>query len=411
MPAATPIPRGPTVLALGSAADLLTEPGCPVCRYTSEAGDRYLAWFALANHADPGVIARLRASLGMCPRHTRALMSQPGAATRLTALYTYVLNTARDQLTGVARPVTRCPACEHEAGTESRALGTLAAGLASGAAIRERYREFGGLCLAHLRTAATARHQRQSRRLAPWLSATLMSDLSAPIPDLRWLAGDHDQDAEARAVLWHALPATAAPGTGICPVCLAAARAEHRHVTRVAAASSRWEEQGHWLLCPAHLGDAAVAAGPVGLLPLLMWQADCHATQRSRRRLPGWPWQRPSSDRAAAGACAICLARDIAGQTALGEIRGRLRGTASPAGEPPATCTRHTLTLAARDPWTAPLTCPPAARRAEQLITDLAAAPSAGGTGAGKAAVWRRAAVFLDGDVFCGCPPRLAEPR
>ena len=45
MPAATPIPRGPTVLTLYTAADLLTGPGCPVCRYADEAGDRYLAWF------------------------------------------------------------------------------------------------------------------------------------------------------------------------------------------------------------------------------------------------------------------------------------------------------------------------------------------------------------------------------
>jgi hypothetical protein len=84
MPAATPIPRGPTVLTLYTAADLLTGPGCPVCRYADEAADQYLAWFALEAHADARTITRLCSSLGMCPRHTRGLLSQPGAASRLT---------------------------------------------------------------------------------------------------------------------------------------------------------------------------------------------------------------------------------------------------------------------------------------------------------------------------------------
>jgi hypothetical protein len=87
------MPRGPTVLTLYSAADLLTGPGCPVCRYAAEAGDRYLAWFALEAHADAVTITRLCSSLGMCPRHTRGLMSQPGAPSRLTAVYRHVLQT------------------------------------------------------------------------------------------------------------------------------------------------------------------------------------------------------------------------------------------------------------------------------------------------------------------------------
>ncbi len=74
MPAAAPIPRGPTVLTLYTAADLLTAPGCPVCRYADEAGGRYLAWFALDAHADAVIITRLCKSLGMCPRHTRGLI-------------------------------------------------------------------------------------------------------------------------------------------------------------------------------------------------------------------------------------------------------------------------------------------------------------------------------------------------
>jgi len=59
-----PLPRRPSAFALGSAGDLLTGPGCPVCRYAGEASDRHLAWFALEAHADVVTITRLCASLG-----------------------------------------------------------------------------------------------------------------------------------------------------------------------------------------------------------------------------------------------------------------------------------------------------------------------------------------------------------
>jgi hypothetical protein len=114
MPAAAPLPRIPSVLTLESADDLLTGPGCPACRYVSEASDRYLRWFALEAHADPVTITRLCGSLGMCGRHTRLLMAQPGAAVRLTAVYGYLVTSARDRLAGRATPVASCPACEHD---------------------------------------------------------------------------------------------------------------------------------------------------------------------------------------------------------------------------------------------------------------------------------------------------------
>ncbi|MGH3166939.1 MAG: hypothetical protein ACRDN0_13770, partial [Trebonia sp.] len=86
---------------------LLTGPGCPVCRYVDEAADRYLAWFAFEAHADAGLITRLCSSLGMCPRHTRALMSQPGAARRLTVVYRYVLAALGDRLGSADRRLPR----------------------------------------------------------------------------------------------------------------------------------------------------------------------------------------------------------------------------------------------------------------------------------------------------------------
>jgi hypothetical protein len=97
------------VLTLYSAADLLTAPGCPVCRYATEASDRYLHWFALEGHAQSATITRLCASLGMCAAHTRRLIRQPGAAVRLTAVYRYVVTAARDplRLAGRKRPRRR----------------------------------------------------------------------------------------------------------------------------------------------------------------------------------------------------------------------------------------------------------------------------------------------------------------
>jgi hypothetical protein len=168
MPAAAPVPRGPTVLILYSAMDLLTGPGCPVCRYADEAADRYLAWFAFEAHADAGMITRLCSSLGMCSRHTRALMRQPGAERRLTAVYRYILPVARDWVGGRAARPGDCPACEHDDAAANRALDTLLDGLAGGQ-VRERYRRLGGLCIPHLRPT--------SRRIVPhatkWLAATV----------------------------------------------------------------------------------------------------------------------------------------------------------------------------------------------------------------------------------------------
>jgi len=80
------MPRGPSVLTLCSAADLLTAPGCPVCRYATEASDRYLGWFALEGHAQSATI------------------------TRLTAVYRYVVTAAGDRLAGRHGPPAACPA-------------------------------------------------------------------------------------------------------------------------------------------------------------------------------------------------------------------------------------------------------------------------------------------------------------
>lgn len=415
MPAATPIPRGPTVLTLYTAADLLTGPGCPVCRYADEAADRYLAWFALEGHADAVTVTRLCASLGMCPRHTRALMGQPGAARRLTALYRYLVRAARDRLTGRAARPGGCPGCEHDDGAAGRALETLLDGLADGQ-VRDRCRELGGLCIPHLR-AASARGDHQ---IITWLAQTMTAAVTASPASTGWLAGT-GHDAGVRVMLRDALPAAALPGSGACAACLAAGRSEQAHLARMAGGSDRSQPDRRLLLCAGHLGDLAVQPRRPGAEPLLAWQAGCLAAALIRPgsspgRKPGpagWPWLR-SRRRPAAGLddCPVCLASEAAAERAVDDLRTCLRATPGVPGRQVPLCVRHILGLKAADPWAGQMTAPGAVERADLLIAELDQAFASGtrahrhqARGPEKTA-WRRAAAFLDGGVFCGSPPR-----
>jgi hypothetical protein len=414
MPGATPIPRSPSVFALYTAADLLTRPGCPVCGYVGEASDRYLAWFALEAHAQIVTITRLRRSLGMCPRHTRGLMSQPGAATRLTAVYGYVMGAARDQLAGRVASLAACPACEHDDAAAGRALETLLEGLAD-SSVRECYRELGGLCIPHLHMAIA----RARKRLAAWLSETLMTAVSAPPPDPGWLAGT-DHDADVRAVLRKAIPVSARPGPDVCLACLAEGRSESHQLAIMPYASGRGQPDHRLLLCASHLNDRAVLAGRSGTLALLTWQADCLAANLSPRRapLPGWKAGNPASwlrslrrPGGHADECAVCSARQNAAGLALDDFRMLLREAQPDPDHRPWLCVRHQLSLRAVDPWAGHMTSQGAVQRADMLLAELGAAFRENTwarrhEARGEMSAWRRAAAFLDGGVFCGCPPR-----
>jgi len=75
-------------------------------------------------------------------------------------------------------------------------------------------------------------------------------------------------------------------------------------------------------------------------------------------------------------------------------------------------CVRHLLGLRVLDPWAGHVTAGGAVERAELLIAELNEAFSKNTWARRHEArgpemtAWRRAAVFLDGGVFCGCPPR-----
>ena len=284
MPSAVPVPRGPSHLILFGAEDLLRGAGCAVCRYESEADERFCGWFALEAHADPSMITRLNRSLGMCPVHTRALLRQPGAGIRMTAVYRYLLRAAAEYLTAGTSPQASCPACVHGAEATLRAVDTLVTALQD-EELREGYRDGGGLCLPHLRAALP----RSGRRLGSWLARDLAGRLAGTRPDLALLAGDQDADADLRARLRAALlaaPASAATGERwVCPVCLTAAQAERDALAQ--AGGTGW--------CKAHLRDVwssrdAGCSGPRSpAAPLLARQAEESAAWLAGRAVPVSP--------------------------------------------------------------------------------------------------------------------------
>jgi hypothetical protein len=430
MPSAAPIPRGPSALPLGSAAGLLTRPGCPVCQYVAEAGDRYLAWFALEGHADPVTITRLCASLGMCARHTRRLMGQPGAAARLTAVYRYLLQAALEPLAGRGRrrPAS-CPACQHDEAAAGRALDTLLDGL-SGTGVRERYLELGGMCWPHVRAAAGLRGH---RRAAAWTAGAAAAGTAGQPVSLGLLAGGPDYDAGERARLRAALPAGERPPAGACLACLTSARAEAAALTGLAQAVGRGPLAGDagtaaprpgGGLCAGHLRDAALLPGGHDAT-VLGWQAGGQAailarlaSSPARRRggAPGWLRGRPAP--APGDECPVCRARERAARQAPrhwaaqhAAVAAHREATPPARGDAQLLCVRHVLALRVADPDAGQLAAGHAAWRAAVLIEELAEAfrkntwafrhESRGA----ETTAWRRAAAFLDGAVVGGGPP------
>lgn len=403
MPAATPIPRGPTVPTLYSAADLLTGPGCPVCRYAGEAADRYLAWFALEGHADTATITRLCASLGMCPPHTRGLIGQPGAARRLTALYRYLIRAARDRLTGRAGRPGGCPGCEHDDGATRRALETLLDGLADGQ-VRDRYRQLGGLCVPHLRAASAL----GDHRILTWLARTMMESVTARLASPGWLAVA-GYDAGTRLVPRDACPSAVLAGSDGCAACLAAGRSGQARLALIAD-SVQHRRDGQLVLCAGHLGDLMVMAGQPDAAPLLAWQAGCLVAalirpRPSAGRPAGWLRYRGRRGRGP-GPCPVCLASEAAARRAVDDLRARLRAVHAEPGRQVPLCVRHLLGLNAADPRAARVTAPGAIERADLLIAELDQAFTNGTwahrrqCGGPEMTAWRRAAVFLDGSVL-----------
>jgi hypothetical protein len=415
VPAATPVPRSPTLLAPYSAADLLTGQGCPVCRYASESADRHLAWFALEAHADAATVTRLCSSLGMCARHTRGLMCQPGAARRLTAVYRYLMRAARERLSGGVDRLAACPACEHDDRASGMALEVLLEELAEDGPVRDRYLELGGLCIPHLRSAPA----RGGRQVISWLAQAMTAAFDTSPVGFGWLAGT-DRDAAARVALRRAAAsARVLPGLTMCAACLAGSQAENDCLARIARHGGHGVPDPRLLLCARHLNDLIVSSDQRDAGSLLKWQAASLVADLTGRpgpqrgRNPRGPagWLRPRRPAADPGNCAVCQGAADAAQQAVGELRAALRSARpAPGGQIPL-CVRHLLDLRVDDPWAGRVAVPAAAERAGALIAELDEAFSKGTwarrheASGPEMTAWRQAAAFLDGNVFYGCPP------
>lgn len=150
--------------------------GCPVCRIASDDVERSLEATNYDALGDPGVRARLTASMAYCEAHAAqwlAIAFVLGTAT----LYRDVLRRLQEELEalrprrepaarlaalmrgdreggsvdlGVAR--APCPACDLRAEIEGSLVRTLVVSLASDEG-RSRYRTSDGLCVPHLRRA------------------------------------------------------------------------------------------------------------------------------------------------------------------------------------------------------------------------------------------------------------------
>src|SRR5690606_9343270 len=64
----------------GAALALLEVPGCPICRAVDRAVARWSVTYETESRTDLAMRERLRAALGFCPLHTRALLDQSGAS-------------------------------------------------------------------------------------------------------------------------------------------------------------------------------------------------------------------------------------------------------------------------------------------------------------------------------------------
>jgi hypothetical protein len=316
---------------------------------------------------------------------------------------------AHDRLAaGRGGALAPCPACEHDQGAAGRALLTVLEGLAEDRSrVRDRFREQGGLCVPHLREAGSARG---SRAVIRWLARVTLDGLAAGPPDSSALAGGNGHDAAARARLRGTLPAAGRHSPGGCRACLAAALAGRDHLARLAATPATAASEkpaGARGLCASHLQDLALAGGNAGR----QVAAEAAALADLMARLP--PRWLPGGRAGRAASCAVCAASTSAADRALRLADEEPEPLPGAAGF----CVRHVLVLRAARREAGRTAASAAARQASALAGELSEAfrkstwtyrHQAMGH---EATAWQRAAAFLDGAVFAGCPPPGVRQR
>jgi hypothetical protein len=350
------------------------------------------------------MITRLCGSLGFCPVHTRGMLGQPGAAGRMTALYTYLLRAAARYVTDGTSPSGPCLPCARDAEASDRALETLLTGLRE-TDLRDRYRESHGLCLPHLRAAMP----RAGNRLAVWLAGEMSSRLAAGPPSLAVLAGDRDPDADVRARLRASLPAAplAVLEDDVCAACRTTSLRERDAIGQLGSATG--SSPGP---CPDHLRDACADLGAAQMLARQTERAEAWLASLIPPAAPGGAFRRLARRRRPhggdrRGGCPACLA---VGPAAWAPDA---RHAVSRPAQPPALCLRHVLALRRCDPSGAAPFVPMAARRTGSVLQELEEAfrkqawAHRDEPRGREMTAWQRAAVLVDGRVYCGGPPVL----
>jgi len=233
---------------------LLSEPGCPSCRHVAETERSFFSWFEIESHTTSEVQAQLRASMGMCPAHSRRLLESVGEGHVMTIVMREALAGARAGLRGEAQ-AGPCPACDSAAFGARHARTLLLDGLHDPRLAR-LYAEHDGVCLTHFLSTLPEADPPTVRVLADRLLASLHHCADAALVGL---LGGVDADGPRRTIWRGRLPHLPATGSTIerldrrlqidaCPVCLAAGIAERDYL--------------HWFLTHAANDDPSLGTDP-----------------------------------------------------------------------------------------------------------------------------------------------------
>ena len=146
------------------------QPGCPVCRLTTESVDAYLTAVCYEQVNDLDLREQLRSAGGFCRAHAERFLRQRLGQLASAIVYRDVLSTARKRIAASAGQRARsklaallggragrrelaggprCPGCEVEVDADRRYLEILHKRLPE-QAVLDQYRAGDGLCLPHL---------------------------------------------------------------------------------------------------------------------------------------------------------------------------------------------------------------------------------------------------------------------
>lgn len=247
---------------------LLRRPECPACTYIDESERSFFSWLQIESFSVAEVQARLRASMGMCPVHSRRLVEEIGEGHVMTILMREALAGARQRARDERQPGP-CPACEATAFAAQRARHMVLEGLGDPAQAR-LYSEHDGVCLTHFLQIAP---ELERSTVGPLADRLLRSLAEAKDTGLISLLGGSDHDARRRAHWRDRLPEPAGAGSTLeqlharfevdaCPVCLPTGLAERDYVRWVLEHTAQDDpslrsDPGE--LCPGHLHDLALA--------------------------------------------------------------------------------------------------------------------------------------------------------